>query len=236
MADALHLVRSSAVMARRVEPADSLDFFPTPPWGSRALTRRVLPMLGLTIEAQAGLTAWDPCCGEGHMSQVLGETFGRVYQSDVHDYGQAIRQDFLAMQGFRADWIVMNPPFNRILPFIRHALALAERGVAVLARSAVLEGQERWHRLYADLPPTLYCPFVERLSMSRGRWAVNTETATAYAWLVWDKDRLADPDAGWVRHIPPCKRELSQPDDWLRFRACSDLPKTHKVMRGSSDA
>lgn len=29
--------RSTAVMQRRVEPLDSLDDFPTPPWATRAL-------------------------------------------------------------------------------------------------------------------------------------------------------------------------------------------------------
>lgn len=34
---------STAVMARRVEPADSLDFFPTPPWATRAFCEHVMP-------------------------------------------------------------------------------------------------------------------------------------------------------------------------------------------------
>ena len=33
--------RSSAVMAQRKEPPDSLDFFPTPPWATRALCERL---------------------------------------------------------------------------------------------------------------------------------------------------------------------------------------------------
>src|SRR5690606_27106177 len=35
-----------AIAARRLEPADSLDYFPTPPWATRALIEVVLPMLG----------------------------------------------------------------------------------------------------------------------------------------------------------------------------------------------
>ena len=30
---------STAVMQRRIEPHDSLDFFPTPPWATRALVK-----------------------------------------------------------------------------------------------------------------------------------------------------------------------------------------------------
>jgi hypothetical protein len=32
----------TAVMAQRREPPDSLDYFPTPPWATRALFRHVL--------------------------------------------------------------------------------------------------------------------------------------------------------------------------------------------------
>jgi hypothetical protein len=33
----------TAVMAQRREPPDALDYFPTPPWATRALFRHVLP-------------------------------------------------------------------------------------------------------------------------------------------------------------------------------------------------
>ena len=44
----------TAVMARRREPPDALDYFPTPPWATRALFRHVLPALGIeAIDAMA---------------------------------------------------------------------------------------------------------------------------------------------------------------------------------------
>jgi hypothetical protein len=51
-----------ALMASRQEPSDSLDFFPTPPWGTRALIERVLPALGIRPTDLRGLTAWEPAC------------------------------------------------------------------------------------------------------------------------------------------------------------------------------
>ena len=59
----------TAVMARRREPPDALDYFPTPPWATRALFRHVLPALG--IDAIGGV--WEPACGEGHMAAVIAE-------------------------------------------------------------------------------------------------------------------------------------------------------------------
>jgi len=39
---------SHAVMAQRVEPHDSLDFFPTPPWATRALCEWIADRVGET--------------------------------------------------------------------------------------------------------------------------------------------------------------------------------------------
>ena len=59
----------TAVMAQRREPPDALDYFPTPPWATRALFRHVLPVLG--VEAIGRV--WEPACGEGHMAAVIAE-------------------------------------------------------------------------------------------------------------------------------------------------------------------
>jgi hypothetical protein len=54
-----------AIMGSRVEPDDSLGYFPTPPWATRALMERVLPTLDI---CELGAT-WEPACGEGHMAR-----------------------------------------------------------------------------------------------------------------------------------------------------------------------
>jgi hypothetical protein len=55
-----------SVMACRLEQRDSLDYFPTPPWATRALVERVLPHLGVGLARMN--TVWECACGEGHMS------------------------------------------------------------------------------------------------------------------------------------------------------------------------
>lgn len=228
---------STAVMHRRIEPAGSLDFFPTPPWGTRALLTHVLPHVWPWPDLFKG-EAWDPCCGEGHMALVLDEAFAAVAASDIHDYGFGGVSDFLhpgcsipfGPQG--PDWIVMNTPFNQTTAFILKALTIAQRGVAVLARTAIAEGQARYRDLFARRPPQLEAIFVERLPMHRGRYVVGprSKTATSYAWFVW----LARPPHDWQATrkiwIPPCRTALTKPDDWLKFGACEDLPKDHKVL------
>ena len=78
---------STAVMARRREPPDALDFFSTPLWATRALFTHVLPTLGV-----GGIgSVWEPACGEGHMAAVIAE-FARqpMIASDVYGYGYGV--------------------------------------------------------------------------------------------------------------------------------------------------
>src|SRR5690242_15669255 len=96
---------SHAVMAQRAEPNDSLDFFPTPPWATRALCeylRACDPLL-------SAKTCWEPACGEGHMARPLSEYFELVYSSDVHPYGFGAQRDFLFPGDDPLfDWIITN--------------------------------------------------------------------------------------------------------------------------------
>jgi hypothetical protein len=62
-----------AIMGSRVEPSDSLDYFPTPPWATRALIEKVLPQVACRDTGRQ--IAWEPACGEGHMAEVLAEYF-----------------------------------------------------------------------------------------------------------------------------------------------------------------
>ncbi|MBB98342.1 MAG: hypothetical protein CML67_02210 [Rhodobacteraceae bacterium] len=225
---------------RRLPAPDGLDFFPTPPWATRALMLMLfdfLPRISLGRNQWRMETAWDPCCGAGHMSGVLRETFSTVHESDVHPYGQDTVLDFLDTE-FCADpdldAIVMNPPFNKAAAFVRHALSHRPAIVAALVRSNWIEGKTRYATLFRDRPPTAVFQFVERVPMVAGRWAINARTATSYAWFVW-VDSLyptVAENAPLLRFIPPCRQTLSRDDDVLRFGGCSDLPKTHPVMRG----
>jgi hypothetical protein len=116
-----------SVNAGRIEPSDSLDFFPTPPWATRALIETVL---GDRSEEFAALTVWEPACGEGHISGVLEEYFGTVIATDIFDYSQDGRSppswrgklDFLGTdstvddmaESEEPDWIISNWPARAI--------------------------------------------------------------------------------------------------------------------------
>jgi len=202
---------STAVMARRVEPPTSLDFFPTPPWATRALTNWLADQcwpIGLA-------SAWEPACGQGDMARALAEAFREVHASDVHDYGAGEVADFLWPTDRRADWVITNPPFRLADQFISKAISVAHEGVAMLVRTSFLEGAGRYHELFKATPPTDILQFVERVPMYRGRLVQDGTTATAYCWLVWILSpavpRTADVRFHW---IPPCRRRLERPGDY----------------------
>lgn len=219
----------TAVMAQRREPPDALDFFPTPPWATRALFRHVLPVLG--IEALARV--WEPACGEGHMAAVIAEFASMpVIATDIFDYGYGTAPvDFLDQlappHADDVDWIITNPPFRPADQFALRALDLAKVGVALLLRTQWLESEDRYRSIFRDRPPTLFAPFVERVAMLRGRWDPDASTATSYSWFVWL--RGAAPRAPFW--IPPgCRTALSHSRDRERFAAWTSAPSTTSFL------
>ena len=201
---------SHAVMAQRHEDADSLDYFPTPLWATRALCEELR-----TFGCILGQTVWEPACGGGHMVRALGEYFGRVIATDVNDYGwrgQLGLCDFTDNVVFPADWVITNPPFNEAEKFILKALAVAEVGVAMLTRTTFIEGQGRYKKLFSSLPPTMVLQFSERVPMFKGRVDPHGSTATAYCWSIWHRDGARERTIlGW---IPPCRERLERPGDY----------------------
>ena len=62
----------TAVMAARTSVIDALDYFPTPPWASRALVADVLPQLGVAFHTPS-MTLWEPAAGGGHMVEAAAQ-------------------------------------------------------------------------------------------------------------------------------------------------------------------
>ena len=203
-------------IAHRREEGDGRDFFPTPPWATRALLEHVFPHLHRR-NVPKFTTAWEPACGEGHMAEVLKEYFKQVYASDKFDYPAypATECDFITEgKDIGADWIITNPPFNTSTEFVLRALELAHHGVAMFVRLSWLESIGRYERIFKPCPPTQLAIFCERVPLHKGRWENDGVTMTAYAWLVWTKND--EPRAPFW--IPPgCREALTKPDDVKRF-------------------
>lgn len=204
--------RSSAVMQqRRKQAMDSLNYFPTPPWATRALCEHVLetpPRLSL-------LSCLEPAAGTGEMFRALSEYFGNVDGSDVHDHGHGFDVvDFTLLRSYPPssyDWVITNPPFKLAKEFALQSLEVARHGVAMLVRIAFLEGVKRLRDLYRDNPPKYVAVFAERVPMFEGRLEEEGKSATCYVWLVWHKGYRGDPHLVW---IPSCRRRLEREGDY----------------------
>lgn len=198
---------SHAVMAQRdPQSKDGLDYFPTPPWATRALMEHVIS------HDQRGGSCLEPACGEGHMAETLMEYFRKVAASDIHDYGFSRVEDFLNGEFGVYDWIITNPPFNLAEQFISRAQKLATAGVAMLVRTSFLESVGRYERLFSDNPPNIVAVFTERVPMVKGRLDRKASSATSYSWLVWRQKGLAyGSRCMW---IPPCRKELERDTDY----------------------
>ena len=208
-----------AIAHRRVEPVDSLDYFPTPPWAVRALFHHVLGRRRFL-----DLTVADPACGEGHMAYGLEDFFGEVRASDIYPHGYGEVRDFLDPAAWldieRPDWIVTNPPFGALSArFMVRAIEMALLGVAMFVRATQMAGITRWRKVYRPFPPYLIAQFVERVPLHKGRWEPGGDTLTDYCWIVWRKRRdtgalISPRPPVW---IPPCRHELHFARDVERF-------------------
>lgn len=206
---------SHAVMAQRVEPSDSRDDFPTPPWATRALIEHIIGPSNV-----AEKTCLEPACGRGYMVRPLREYFRSVNGSDAFDYGFAGQRDFLRQPYGRGsfDWVITNPPFRLAEEFVEQSLSIARHGVAILARTVFLESASRYSAIFKDRPPSVFAQFVERVPMVKGRVDPRASTATGYAWFVWKVGCKERPALAWV---PPCRRSLERPGDYDQYSCLS---------------
>jgi len=210
---------------RRRSDRAGLDYFPTPPWATRALCEW-LKRHKIRLSAR---TVWEPACGEGYMTRPLGEYFGRVIATDIHDR-RATFPDQDAVSDFlldwpdpdrpAADWIVTNPPFNNAEDFVRLALERAAEGVAILVKQQFLEGVGRYRGLWSRYWPTWVLQFAERVPILENRVDPEASTNQSYIWVVWIRDgKLRDRIQGGepgarINWLAPCRRDLERPHDY----------------------
>lgn len=200
---------STAVMQRRTEPPHSLDDYPTPPWATRAL----MPFLGAS-GALAGLSVREPSANRGHMVEPLREFFGSVDASDIFDYGAGfpVRDYLFCDRPSTVDWTITNPPFRLAEEFIWRGIETSRKGVAVIARTAFLEGQGRYGSLFSVHKPRSVLQFTERVVMHKGKLSAKGSTATAYCWIIFGPLPSPFTEFDW---IAPCRKGLERKEDYL---------------------
>lgn len=89
----------------------------------------------------------------------------------------------------KADWIIMNPPYSVIEPFMIRSLEIAEKGIIMLARLQILEGSNRYENVLKNNPPTDIYVYVDRIQCWKNGIKPTGTSAQAYAWVIWDNER-----------------------------------------------
>ena len=102
------------------------------------------------------------------------------------------------------DYVIMNPPYNLLIPFVKQSLAIAKKGVLMLARLQFLEGQKRYEEILKETPFTDMYVYVDRIACYKnGDFSTKPSSVQAYAWFYWDKiNPLKDgeePRVHWLR-------------------------------------
>jgi hypothetical protein len=83
------------------------DLYPTPRWCIEEALAEHIDLAGLSI--------WEPACGDGGMVEALKAAGASVYATDIHDYGYALDElDFSTGKRpkRRFDGIITNPPYG----------------------------------------------------------------------------------------------------------------------------
>lgn len=143
----------------------------------------------------------EPCCGEGHMSEVLKDKGYKVFSYDLIDrgYGKS-GEDFLKRtKSFKGD-IITNPPYNLALPMVIKSLHLIQPGfkVAMLLKLGFLQGKART-KLFKEHPPKLVLVFTTRFRCAKnGDFTMVRGGAVDYAWFIWEKGYQGLPTVDWV--------------------------------------
>ena len=184
---------------------EALDYYATPP---QEVTN-ILKTMGLEITAQDYVL--DPACGGGHMMKGIVDYFPRVQLAgtDIKDrttqlikdlkentnstYYYGNEYDFLSDEYpiDECDYIIMNPPFSIIIPFVQHSLDIAKKGVLMFGRLQFLESVARYEKIFIDNPPTDVWVYVDRVACYKnGDFSTKPSSVQAYAWFYWDKEKI----------------------------------------------
>lgn len=166
-----------------------------------------------------GNTILEPSVGGGHMADgiqtylfkndyechLIGTDIqNRGYESDDWELYCGPEYDFFSddYPYDSADWVIMNPPYSVIEPFVIRSLEIAKDGVIMLARLQFLEGSGRYEKILKENPPTDVYVYVDRIQCWKNGVEPEGSSAQAYAWFVWDKKHSnpsTKPQLHWLR-------------------------------------
>jgi hypothetical protein len=170
---------------------DPNDWYVEPPWCSERL---------FDVEQFLG-EVWDPACGGGNIVLSARAKGLTAVGSDLIGRGAGTVANFFDYEN-ACDNIVSNPPFGVAERFVKHALGLAHRTVAMLLPANWVQGDKRSRWL--ETTPLRRVYFITpRPSMPPGAAIMAGEKpgngTTDYAWFVWLRGYDGQVEVKWLR-------------------------------------
>ncbi|WP_166831555.1 ParB N-terminal domain-containing protein [Thalassoroseus pseudoceratinae] len=165
---------------------DPYDFYPTPRGATEALLR---------VE-QFSKEVWEPACGEGAISDVLKQAGYAVDSSDIVNRGYGQVENFLTTER-RATDIITNPPYRQGDEFVRKALNITTRRVAMLFQLSFLTSEKRRAILSESCLKKIYV-FEDRVSLYKGGSEYRGNGQLGYAWFIWEHGYSGEPTISWI--------------------------------------
>jgi hypothetical protein len=179
------------------------DYYSTP-------TEEVVNILNVMQLPLQNATVLEPSCGGGHMIEGIGKFTSNIIGTDIKDRGYTNPHielqyglDYLAddYPYDVADYVIMNPPFKLIEPFVIRSLEIAQKGVLMFGRLQFLEGEGRFKTIFSIMPPTDVYVYVDRVAcFKNGDTSIKPDSVQAYAWYYWDKtNNTGTTKIHWLR-------------------------------------
>lgn len=189
------------------------DYYSTP----TTEVTNILNIMGLDLNNS---TILEPCAGGGHMVEGIVKYLSNaniedwsLYATDIKERGNVSsieintgdEYDFLSDNYpiKEADYIIMNPPFSVIEPFVMKSLGIANKGVLMFGRLQFLEAEKRYENILKDNPPSDFWVYVDRIACHKnGNTNEKMASAQAYAWFYWDLTKpTLETKCHWIRRI-----------------------------------
>lgn len=140
----------------------------------------------------------EPCCGEGHISNVLKDAGHIVTSSDLIDRGYGEVKSIFDYKHFDGD-VITNPPYKIALECLEHSYEIINEGnkVAMFLRLQFLEGVARKKFFNVHPPKVVYVPSHRLCCAMNGDFENYHASAMALCWFIWEKGFTGDPIVRW---------------------------------------
>lgn len=153
---------------------------------------------------------WEPCCGEGTLSERLKAFGHNVYSSDIIDrgYGDEVK-DFFSYDKAPAVLgenfcILTNPPYKYACEVVKHSLSLLPKGCysIMFLKTTFLEGKRRYEELFSKTPPKYVFQYISRVLCAKNGdfdyMRSHGGSAVSYAMYIFEKGYSGMSVIDWI--------------------------------------